>query len=923
MADEKLIFDLLTGQNQIGKTLSGVKTQVAGIESGISSFSPALASAAKSVSGVAGAFKGLGITAAAAFAGFVGSSIIRAAEEQESAISSLNVALKSAGNFSTAASKEIQDYASNLQALTGIADEVTASNIGLLQSIGSFTINGLQKANTAAVDLAATYKIDLETATRLIGKAANGNITAFGKLGIVIKKGSDDAQTFANTLKALEKNQGAAAAATQTFAGANRLLSANFGDILEELGNIVIQNPVVIQGVKDLSVAFASVASSLKEVVPTLSSMLSLVLSVGPTIAKLALEFVLVSRAVKFAAAAFQAYRIQLDVIQARQGVGIFSALITQIRLVTSGLGLATLATRTLSLSITAAKAAATFGLTLAFDAIITALIEMSGRMNVFKEAIALAGRFALFVVEQFDALVSNLAEFAKVAASVPGGPEFLDSVSEGLANLAKGSRARVDELRAAVVGLNKEAADAAASKLGGGTGDLLDSVKIAARVAESAKEAIKKQVEELQKGLKEAGDTQFSILAKEAGLRAGLIVKAERSGILTRKQGEELLSKVRLDAIQKAGKAQDALTQKQIEDSKAFLDVLKGTPRGPGQQGNASNVSGEEKAQITSAQLISSSLAGAAGAAGAVKAAMFSVIDALGGALSEIPVVGAIIGEIFDKLALAPAEFTKNIEGFFKEIPNVISNILINSFSGLSTIIKQIPSFLIESLRKLPEILVELFINSFVDLFIAVVDIIANLPDMIAQMIPELIQKFFDGILLAVQKLINSMPQVAQAFANAMPGAAITFGTEIGKQVVPIAISFVNALVKEAPRFIEELIKAIPASFGFGDIGGGGGGDIFKSIASLSTGGLSNVFGFADGGTALSGGPSRDRIPALLKPNEQVLGEENAAKLTQVLDSLISGGGRSAPTTVQIIVGEQQLASVMLDLNRRGFRTA
>jgi hypothetical protein len=149
------------------------------------------------------------------------------------------------------------------------------------------------------------------------------------------------------------------------------------------------------------------------------------------------------------------------------------------------------------------------------------------------------------------------------------------------------------------------------------------------------------------------------------------------------------------------------------------------------------------------------------------------------------------------------------------------------------------------------------------------------------------------------------------------------------------MAVEFVNALVKETPRLISEMIKQFTGSIGGAlGIGGGGGGSIFDSIGG-AFGGIGDIFGFASGGLIQGGPPFVDRIPALVQPGEFITDRS----LTSELQSFLAG--QKNPETkaerpaevrqqstnqtmvVSLQVGEKQLAQVLLDLNRAGFRTA
>lgn len=189
---------------------------------------------------------------------------LKAAQAQEDAINNLNVALKSSGNFTAQASQNMQDFANEMQATTRIGDETTLEIAALIESLSGLETEGLKKATKAAIDLAATLKIDLNSAATLVGKAASGNVETFSRYGIAIKKGATDSETFANTLAALAKQEGAAEKQTNTFSGAVDRTKNLFSDIQEVTGGYITQNRTVISLVNQLGKEFLALNNSLK-----------------------------------------------------------------------------------------------------------------------------------------------------------------------------------------------------------------------------------------------------------------------------------------------------------------------------------------------------------------------------------------------------------------------------------------------------------------------------------------------------------------------------------------------------------------------------------------------------------------------------------------------------------------------------------
>jgi hypothetical protein len=250
MANEKLTYvtDFLVGKNDTGKAVDGLSSKLSGLGN-------SAGNVLKVIGGVVGGFA----------LGAAIKKLTDAASKQEDAINSLNSALESSGKFSDEASKKLQGFASQLQKTSKFGDTLTLGALArlstLTKKLGS---DDLIKAQQAAADLAAALGLDLQTATDLVAKSINGNTGALNKYGISVKKGKDETEGFANTLNALSKFQGRAEAETFTFSGAIAQLNNSFSDISKEIGFFIIQSPIIINSIKELTKLFDGFAESLK-----------------------------------------------------------------------------------------------------------------------------------------------------------------------------------------------------------------------------------------------------------------------------------------------------------------------------------------------------------------------------------------------------------------------------------------------------------------------------------------------------------------------------------------------------------------------------------------------------------------------------------------------------------------------------------
>ena len=191
---------------------------------------------------------------------------VKASAESETSLKQLTVALAQTGKLTDENVKSFQALATQIQATTAFEDDAVISSIALIQSLARLDTDGLKRATVAATNLAATFNIDLDTAARLVGKAAEGNTTAFGKLGIQFEKGTTNAETFSNVLQTLESRFGGSAAAqAQTYSGALTQLTNVYGDLKENIGAIVSQSPVVIAAFNTLKSVVISLSNSVTD----------------------------------------------------------------------------------------------------------------------------------------------------------------------------------------------------------------------------------------------------------------------------------------------------------------------------------------------------------------------------------------------------------------------------------------------------------------------------------------------------------------------------------------------------------------------------------------------------------------------------------------------------------------------------------
>jgi hypothetical protein len=185
---------------------------------------------------------------------------VKASAEEATALQTLNIALAQTGTFTSKASKEFAAFAGKIETTTGIQTEAIFQTAAYIQQVNKLSNKDLKQVTQATVDFSSALGIDLGSATTLVSKALEGNTKVLAKYGIEVQKGSTEAQTLTNVLKALEGQQGAAEAKTKTFAGGFTLLETNIGNFQKSIGFLIAENPAVIAALTGLSkgIAFLS-----------------------------------------------------------------------------------------------------------------------------------------------------------------------------------------------------------------------------------------------------------------------------------------------------------------------------------------------------------------------------------------------------------------------------------------------------------------------------------------------------------------------------------------------------------------------------------------------------------------------------------------------------------------------------------------
>lgn len=240
------------------------KAQLASGAAASRRFVDTLASHSKLLAGLT-VVQGVSFAAQAAFI----RNVTNEAAAQETAINRLNVLLRVEQRTRTNAVDILTKQADSLQKITAFADEEI---IAMQATAAAFKLNDqqIEKLTPHLLDVAAGFRdvegnaLDLETVTKAVGKALNGNSGALQKMGIDLGVAKGETASFEQVVAALEKRfGGAAVAAGQTFAGQMKIAQSQISEVKEAIGNALI--PTIIDITRTLTPIIAKFAEWVSE----------------------------------------------------------------------------------------------------------------------------------------------------------------------------------------------------------------------------------------------------------------------------------------------------------------------------------------------------------------------------------------------------------------------------------------------------------------------------------------------------------------------------------------------------------------------------------------------------------------------------------------------------------------------------------
>lgn len=260
--------------------------------------------------------------------------------------------------------------------------------------------------------------------------------------------------------------------------------------------------------------------------------------------------------------------------------------------------------------------------------------------------------------------------------------------------------------------------------------------------------------------------------------------------------------------------------------------------------------------------------------------------------------------------LALAGSQFLVGIQDGLVQIRDGLSNFVTSIPSAATAFYDKV----VESIAALPEQIGGLFLTVFEGIALGIQSAFTFVIDGIYQLgtsIGTAIFQAFEGLKTAIGTAGADFKR--EVIKNLGSGLATTF-SDLGKK---LKISIPDIPTLKLPKF-----PTLDVKFDFPPIEIPSFKIEIPGLDTITSKAKSIIPGFfAEGGLVPAGFPN-DTYPARLSSGENVIDRS----LNERLDRFLSSQGNQAtaqPTRIVLQVGEKQLADVMLNINRQGFRTS
>ena len=184
----------------------------------------------------------------------------------------LEAALRVTGQAANGKLEDLKRFASELQAITTVGDESSLKMLQLAINMGLST-DQAKIAVREAIALSKAMGMNEQSAIRYTAALASGDATMLNRYIPTLKKIKDPAERAAKAHELLAQMFSVATAEATAGLGPLQQLSNQFGDLLEEIGAIVVKGfTPLLDKLKMLVTAFQNVGTPAKELIVMLAA---------------------------------------------------------------------------------------------------------------------------------------------------------------------------------------------------------------------------------------------------------------------------------------------------------------------------------------------------------------------------------------------------------------------------------------------------------------------------------------------------------------------------------------------------------------------------------------------------------------------------------------------------------------------------
>ena len=163
----------------------------------------------------------------------------QAFDTQELAVQKLSAQIKQSGQDIESVLPKYKKFAADLQNITTVGDEAT---LGLMQMAMTMGSDAPDIAAQNAIALSKALGVDLNSAIKMVTLAEKGEFTMLNRYVPALRATENEAEKLAITTQLYADGLAIAKAEALNGLGPLKQLKNTFGDLLEEIGSLIVEN---------------------------------------------------------------------------------------------------------------------------------------------------------------------------------------------------------------------------------------------------------------------------------------------------------------------------------------------------------------------------------------------------------------------------------------------------------------------------------------------------------------------------------------------------------------------------------------------------------------------------------------------------------------------------------------------------------